>query len=108
MLALAARALPHSTAINLLQGSLRSKSATTNQWKKWRLVGMLAGALLLLHLLADVWQLRQLRKAKNHWMIPSRRFMQWRFPASLPVQMRGGAWSSDSPAPWAMPTSPAN
>lgn len=65
MLALAARALPHSTAINLLQGSLRPKSATTNQWKKWRLVGMLAGALLLLHLLADVWQLRQLRKAEK-------------------------------------------
>jgi general secretion pathway protein L len=65
MLALAARALPHSGAINLLQGSLRPKSAATNQWKKWRLVAMLAGALLLLHLLADVWQLHQLHKAER-------------------------------------------
>jgi general secretion pathway protein L len=65
MLALVARALPQSTAINLLQGSLRPKSAATNQWKKWRLVAMLAGALLLVHLLADGWQLRQLRKAEK-------------------------------------------
>jgi general secretion pathway protein L len=65
MLALAARALPQANAINLLQGSFRPKSAATNQWKKWRLVGMLAGALLLLHLLASAWQLRQLHKAEN-------------------------------------------
>jgi general secretion pathway protein L len=65
MLALAARALPHCNAISLLQGSFRPKSAATNQWKKWRLVAMLAGALLLLHLLADGWQLRQLRKAER-------------------------------------------
>jgi general secretion pathway protein L len=65
MLALAARALPQSGAINLLQGVFRPRSAATNQWKKWRLVAMLAGALLLLHLLADGWQLRQLRKAER-------------------------------------------
>jgi general secretion pathway protein L len=65
MLALAARALPHSTAINLLQGSFRPKSAATNQWQKWRLAAVLAGALLLLHLLADGLQLRQLRKSEK-------------------------------------------
>ncbi len=65
MLALAARALPQSTAINLLQGPFRPKSAATNQWQKWRLVAMLAGALLLLHLLGDVWRLRQLHKAEQ-------------------------------------------
>jgi general secretion pathway protein L len=65
MLALVARALPHSTAINLLQGSFRPKSAATNQWQKWRLVAMLAGALLLLHLLVDGLQLRKLHNTER-------------------------------------------
>ena len=65
LLALAARtSYPHSTAINLLQGSFRPKSAATNQWKKWRLVAALAGALLLVHGLAQAWHLRQLKKAE--------------------------------------------
>jgi general secretion pathway protein L len=68
LLALAARTLPnamaHSTAINLLQGSFRPKSAATNQWRKWRLVATLAGALLLVHGLAQAWHLRQLKKSE--------------------------------------------
>jgi len=64
LLALAARSLPHSTAINLLQGLFRPKSAATNQWKKWRLVASLAGALLLAHGLAQAWHLRQLTKSE--------------------------------------------
>jgi general secretion pathway protein L len=68
LLALAARTLPnamaHSTAINLLQGSFRPKSAATNQWRKWRLVATLAGTLLLVHGLAQAWHLRQLKKSE--------------------------------------------
>lgn len=65
VLALAARALPQSTAINLLQGAFRPKSARTSQWRKWRLVAVLAGALLLLHVLAQAWQLRQMHKSEQ-------------------------------------------
>ncbi|MEO8308207.1 MAG: type II secretion system protein GspL [Pseudomonadota bacterium] len=65
MLALAARVLPQSSAINLLQGAFRARTASTNQWKKWRLVAMLAGTLLLVHLLADVWQIRRLRNTER-------------------------------------------
>jgi general secretion pathway protein L len=68
MLALAARALPQSTAINLLQGAYRPKSAATNQWQKWRLVAMLAGALLLLHVRTGL-QLQQLGKAGESSML---------------------------------------
>jgi len=68
MLALAARALPQSLTqsrpINLLQGSFRPKSAATNQWKRWRLVATLAGALLLFHGLAQAWHLRRLKAAE--------------------------------------------
>ncbi len=97
MLALAARALPHSTAINLLQGAFRPKSAGTNQWKRWRLVAMLGGALLLVHLLADAWQLRQLRKAERGLDDSMGQIYATAFPG-LPV---GGdarrRWSNDCP-----------
>ncbi len=63
LLAQFAQGLAHSSPINLLQGSFRPQRASGASWRQWRWVAMLAGALLLLHGIGSLLELRQLRKA---------------------------------------------
>jgi general secretion pathway protein L len=67
ILALLASGMAHASPINLMQGTYRSKTGQANSWRRWRLAAVLAGALLVLHIGAQWWQLSRLRKTETQW-----------------------------------------
>ena len=98
MLALAARALPQSTAINLLQGTFRPQvrgyQPVAEVAPGCHAGGRPAAAAPAGRRVAAA---ATAQGRTNHWMNPSGRSMQRRFPASLRAAMRVGAWNSDCP-----------
>lgn len=64
LLALLAPGIAQTESVNLLQGDLRPKQDHSGTLRRWRLAAALAGALLLLHVAAMLWELRQLRRSE--------------------------------------------
>jgi general secretion pathway protein L len=64
-LALLAQGLPASNAINLLQGTYRTREDSAVHWKRWRLVAALAAGLLVFHVGGLLWQRHRLDTAER-------------------------------------------
>jgi general secretion pathway protein L len=64
-LALFAQQLPHTSAINLLQGTYAPNAARATGLRAWRVAAMLLGALLLLHVAGKAAELSVLKKREH-------------------------------------------
>ncbi len=62
------------TAVNLLQGRYAQRQSWSGQWQRWRVVGVLAGALLLLHVAGQLWTLAQLERAERELSVATEEF----------------------------------